>query len=99
MGGQRSKVYQCSIDKLSANSVQLLVQDIQRFFVKERVGRNWSQQYMASKLGISQSSVSRLESGQYQSFSLGFLLELAEKLGYEPHIIFLKNEMGNEAAP
>lgn len=91
MATKRGRVYQCTIEKLSSGSIQAIAQDIQRFFVKERVNRNWSQKFMAEQLGVSQSTVSRLESGQYQAFSLGFLLELSEKLGYEPHLVFLKN--------
>lgn len=82
-------MYQNAYDKLSLTEINIL-QDIQRFFILERIQRNWTQKQMADELGISQSSISRLENGQYQSFNLGFLLELAQKLNYEPHIIFMK---------
>lgn len=82
-------MYQNAYDKLSLTEINIL-QDIQRFFILERIQRNWTQRQMADELGISQSSVSRLENGQYQSFNLGFLLGLVQKLNYEPHIIFMR---------
>jgi len=82
-------MYQNAVGKLSITEINIF-QDIQRFFVLERVQRNWTQKQMADELGISQSSISRLENGQCQSFNLRFLLSLAQKLNYKPHIIFMR---------
>lgn len=102
MAVRRNKVPKRTVEKLSTHSMRFIVQDIQRFFVKERIANNWSQKDMAQILGISQSSVSRLESGEYLSFSFGLLMKLSEKLGYEPHIVFLRSfvpsEQGGDSA-
>lgn len=64
--------------------------DIQQFFVNERTARGWSQMGMAHFLGVSQSTVSRLESGEYRAFKVEYLMSLAKKLDYDTRIVFQK---------
>ena len=84
------KIYSTTISKLDNDYSDGPGRDIQRLMVTERLARKWTQYKMADFLNISQSTVSRLEAGDYQGFNLCFLLDIAEQLGYEPHMVFLK---------
>lgn len=69
-----------------------LNQDISQFFLQERTRRNWSQKEMALALGVSQPTISRLESGTYQDFNVGFIAEMVTKLSVTPRMIFEQRE-------
>lgn len=55
--------------------------------VKARNEQNITQKELAERIGIKQSNISRLESGNYNP-SLDFLKKIAEGLGKELHIEF-----------
>ncbi len=56
-----------------------------RQIIRERVERNMSQKELAEKIGVTQSNISRLESGSYNP-SLAFLQKVAKGLEKELHI-------------
>jgi predicted transcriptional regulator len=56
-----------------------------RQIVKARSEQNITQKELADKIGIKQSNISRLESGNYNP-SLDFLQKVAQGLGKELHI-------------
>ncbi len=55
--------------------------------IQARTEQNLTQQELADRLGIKQSNISRLESGNYNP-SLDFLKKIASGLGKELHIEF-----------
>lgn len=55
--------------------------------IKSRIEQNMTQKELAEKIGIKQSNISRLESGNYNP-SLEFLKKVADALGKELHIEF-----------
>ena len=55
--------------------------------IQARTEQNLTQQELADRLGITQSNISRLESGNYNP-SLDFLKKIARGLGKELHIEF-----------
>lgn len=69
-----------------------LNQDISQFFLQERLRRDWSQKEMALALGVSQPTVSRLESGTYKDFNVGFIAEMVAKLSVTPRMVFEQRE-------
>jgi transcriptional regulator with XRE-family HTH domain len=54
--------------------------------ISERTNQHLSQKALAEKIGIKQSHISRLESGNYNP-SLSFLQKVAEGLGKKIHIV------------
>jgi predicted transcriptional regulator len=54
--------------------------------ISERTNQRLSQKALAEKIGIKQSHISRLESGNYNP-SLAFLQKVAEGLGKKIHIV------------
>lgn len=52
--------------------------------VKLRKKKDWSQEVLAEKLGISQSSLSRTESGEIENFKRQFISNLANTFGVNP---------------
>lgn len=56
---------------------------------KLRKAENMTQQELAEKLGIAQSSIGRLESNK-QNPTLSFINKIANALGYNMHITFTK---------
>jgi len=54
--------------------------------IAERTNQNLSQKALAEKIGLKQSHISRLESGNYNP-SLAFLQKIAEGLGKKIHIV------------
>ena len=61
--------------------------EIVKQILKARSELNLTQKELAEKVGIKQSNISRLESGNYNP-SLEFLKKIAEGLGKELHIEF-----------
>lgn len=61
--------------------------EIIRQIIKARNELNLTQKQLAEKIGMKQSNISRLESGNYNP-SLEFLKKVAEGLGKELHIEF-----------
>jgi predicted transcriptional regulator len=61
--------------------------EIIKQILKARSELNLTQKELAERIGIKQSNISRLESGNYNP-SLDFLKKLAEGLGKELHIEF-----------
>jgi len=61
--------------------------EIIKQILKARSELNLTQKELAEKVGIKQSNISRLESGNYNP-SLEFLKKIAEGLGKELHIEF-----------
>lgn len=55
--------------------------------IKERNAQNLTQKQFADKVGIKQSNISRLESGNYNP-SMDFLQKIAHALGKELYIEF-----------
>lgn len=55
--------------------------------IQARTEQNLTQRELADKIGIKQSNISRLESGNYNP-SLDFLKKIASGLGKELHIVF-----------
>lgn len=55
--------------------------------IQERNSQNLTQKQFADKIGIKQSNISRLESGNYNP-SIDFLQKIAKALGKELHIEF-----------
>ncbi|MGI6790865.1 helix-turn-helix domain-containing protein [Aminivibrio sp.] len=56
-----------------------------RQLIQERIKGNLSQKELAEKIGVTQSNISRLESGSYNP-SLAFLQKIAKGLGKELHL-------------
>lgn len=65
--------------------------EIIREIIKERNAQNLTQEEFANKLGIKQSNISRLESGNCNP-SIEFLQKVAHALGKELHIEFRKSK-------
>lgn len=61
--------------------------EVIRQIIKERATQNLTQKQLADRIGITQSNLSRLESGNYNP-SLAFLQKIALGLGKELHIEF-----------
>lgn len=61
--------------------------EIIKEIIKERNAQNLTQKDFADKLGMKQSNISRLESGNYNP-SMDFLQKIAQALGKELHIEF-----------
>jgi predicted transcriptional regulator len=61
--------------------------EVTRQIIKARLENNITQKELAGRIGINQSHISRLESGNYNP-SLGFLKKVASGLGKEIHIEF-----------
>lgn len=61
--------------------------EIIRQVISAREEKNLTQKQLADKIGITQSNISRLESGNYNP-SLEFLQKIASGLGKELHIEF-----------
>lgn len=59
--------------------------EIIKQIIKSRTEQNMTQKQLAEKIGIKQSNISRLESGNYNP-SLDFLKKVAAALGKELHI-------------
>lgn len=57
--------------------------------IRERNAQNLTQKQFANKVGIKQSNISRLESGNYNP-SMDFLQKIAQALGKELHVEFRK---------
>ena len=62
-------------------SIDALLVDIASEFINYRVDHHLSQKELAEKLHISQSMVSKLESGEYNP-TVRFLAEIAQKLSW-----------------
>lgn len=61
--------------------------ELVRKIIKERTAQNLTQKEFAEKIGVKQSNISRLESGNYNP-SFDFLIKVAKGLGKELHIAF-----------
>ena len=61
--------------------------EIIKQIIKSRIEQNITQKELADRIGIKQSNISRLESGNYNP-SLEFLKKVASGLGKEVHIEF-----------
>lgn len=61
--------------------------EIIKQIIKARADLNLTQKELAERIGIKQSNISRLESGDYNP-SLDFLKKVAKGLGKELHIEF-----------
>jgi DNA-binding XRE family transcriptional regulator len=61
--------------------------EIIRQIIQVRAEQNLTQKELADKIGIRQSNISRLESGNYNP-SLEFLKKIADGLGKELHVEF-----------
>lgn len=61
--------------------------ELVREIIKERTAQNLTQKEFAEKIGVKQSNISRLESGNYNP-SFDFLQKVAKGLGKELHIAF-----------
>lgn len=61
--------------------------EIIKQIIKERNQQNLTQKELAKRVGIKQSNISRLESGDYNP-TLEFLQKIAQGLGKELHIEF-----------
>ena len=61
--------------------------EIIRQVIQSRIEQNITQKELADRIGITQSNISRLESGNYNP-SLEFLKKVASGLGKEIHIEF-----------
>ena len=61
--------------------------EIVKQLIRSRSELNLTQKELADKIGIKQSNISRLESGEYNP-TLGFLKKVASGLGKELHIEF-----------
>ena len=61
--------------------------EIIRQIIQSRTEQNITQKELADRIGIKQSNISRLESGNYNP-SLEFLKKIASALGKEIHIEF-----------
>lgn len=59
--------------------------EIIKQIIKSRIEQNMTQKQLAEKIGIKQSNISRLESGNYNPSS-DFLKKVAAALGKELHI-------------
>lgn len=59
--------------------------------IRERNEQNLTQKQFADRVGIKQSNISRLESGNYNP-SMDFLQKIAQALGKELHIEFRKSK-------
>lgn len=70
--------------------------DIAMRFINYRVDNNLSQKQLAEKLGVSQTMVSKYESGEY-NISIGQLVKVCNKLGWILNINVddIKNEQFN----
>ncbi|MFV9567119.1 helix-turn-helix domain-containing protein [Thermoanaerobacter mathranii] len=81
------------IDELAVESTKAkfelddILYDISMKIFEFRVKNNWTQKQLAEKLGITQSMVSKLESGQYNP-TVEQLWKISKKLGWNFKIIF-----------
>jgi len=85
------------IDELADESTKAkfelddILYDISMKIFEFRVKSNWTQKQLAEKLGITQSMVSKLESGQYNP-TVEQLWRISKKLGWNFKIIFGEEE-------
>jgi len=85
------------IDELADESTKAkfelddILYDISMKIFEFRVKNNWTQKQLAEKLGITQSMVSKLESGQYNP-TVEQLWRISKKLGWNFKIIFGEEE-------
>lgn len=85
------------IDELADESIKAkfelddILYDISMKIFEFRVKNNWTQKQLAEKLGITQSMVSKLESGQYNP-TVEQLWRISKKLGWNFKIIFGEEE-------
>ena len=61
--------------------------EIKKQIIQSRIEQNLTQKDLADRIGITQSNISRLESGNYNP-TLEFLKKIASGLGKEIHIEF-----------
>lgn len=54
-----------------------------------REQKGWSQQELAKRIGTSQQAISRIESGEYEGFTLKTLEKIAEATGMKVKIDFV----------
>lgn len=66
--------------------------EIVKEIIRERNAQNLTQKQFADKIGIKQSNISRLESGNYNP-SMEFLQKIAQALGKELHVEFRKSKV------
>ena len=66
--------------------------EIIRQIIQSRIEQNITQKELAERIGIKQSNISRLESGNYNP-SLEFLKKVAAGLGKEIHIEFRESSL------
>lgn len=83
-------------EKYSENEFEYedMLYDISTMIFKNRLSRNMNQSEFAELLDISQSMVSKLESGEYNP-SIGQLLKVTRKLNVKMDIKFKVNNQGN----
>jgi len=72
-----------------------ILYDISTMIFKNRLSRNMNQKEFAKLLDISQSMVSKLESGEYNP-SIGQLLKVTRKLNVKMDIKFKENNPRNK---
>ncbi len=84
-------------EKYSENEFEYedMLYDISTMIFKNRLSRNMNQSEFAELLEISQSMVSKLESGEYNP-SIGQLLKVTRKLNVKMEIKFKVNNQGNK---
>jgi transcriptional regulator with XRE-family HTH domain len=56
------------------------IQDISNGLIRARIGRGWSQAELADRLGTQEQQVQRYESSDYESASLGRIIEVSKAL-------------------
>jgi DNA-binding Xre family transcriptional regulator len=61
--------------------------------IRLRAGKNMSQTELANKVGTSQPTIARLESGKYKNVSLSFLRRVGKALDVVPEIHFKAAEL------
>ena len=89
------------IDELADNDLKQLFElddilvDISLKIINYRIDNNLSQKQLARKLGISQSMVSKLESGEYNP-TVEQLWKISKKLGWSFKVIMEDEKGGNQ---
>jgi DNA-binding Xre family transcriptional regulator len=56
--------------------------------IRLRAGKNMSQKELANRVGTSQPTIARLESGKYKNVSLSFLRRIGKALDVVPEVHF-----------
>lgn len=59
---------------------------------KQRVEKKYSQDYVAMKLGISQTAYQRIESGNVEKMDIDTIVKIAEVLEVDPIELIFRNE-------